>query len=138
MIEYYPCYAIHYTWEQCIWMIINILPLDAGKWLTDPRETGYIGSSHLPSQHAPFETAAMVSGELQARLKRTGLAGKLLVVTLQAGMPLDYDSKMALAYCCGKRRKLQKYSEWKRTVEYRRRSIVGQKATNMCHNPENY
>ncbi|MFA6307075.1 MAG: hypothetical protein WC639_04700 [Patescibacteria group bacterium] len=122
--EYYAPHEIHYTWEQNIWLIKNVL---GGGWPDDPRETGYVGSNHLPGQHAPFEMFIMITGELEFRLKRTGLAGRLLVTQLQANMTLDYDSKMALAYCCGNRRKLQKYSEWKRTVEYRRRSIISRK-----------
>lgn len=74
-----------------------------------------------PKSHAPFETPAQIFGELDVRLKRAGIAGKLLVAEVCAEyMLLSPEAQSALNYISGFKRRRQSFINWKKQRTYRR------------------
>ena len=123
--EYYkPSEVSAYRKEHVIWLLKNVLFQDT--WPSDHRtETGYSGSKGNSRGHnAPFTTIREVIGELNARLKSCGPAGLYLeyltivdygdqdyLLSRLAGYhdttprEVSYLAKMAMRYCCGRKRK---------------------------------
>jgi len=115
---------IYFTPEQMYWLLEHYLLLSMGRWPQDLRDTGYTelagavkaGKSKVRSRRAPFETPCQIKAEIDKRLARTGIEGKLLLAEAQAGigiMLLQAESKRALLYISGWRRKTERYSKWR-------------------------
>ncbi len=123
---YYTPSQIRWLRDDVMWMIENVLPLDAGEWPPDPAESGYTGSQKLSSQSAPFEKASIVRAELEQRIKMTKADGETLVWEIQKGGVEYYDllcpaAKNALNYITsGVKRREQSYAEWLRNRKTRR------------------
>jgi hypothetical protein len=71
---------IRFTIEQCKWLISVLPRLRDGVWPADPRGNGYIPTRTCRPEniHAPFETAEMIAGEIEARLEACGPDGILV------------------------------------------------------------
>ena len=122
--EYYKPSEIKYNPEQISWLLRNVLFQDS--WPSDHKETGYAGGKGKTlGYHANYETIKMIIGELNFRLKQCGKAGLYLeyltvmdygdqeyLIHRLAGYhnifpgEVNYLAKMAMRYCCGRRRKL--------------------------------
>lgn len=123
--DWYAPGQIRYLRDDIIWMIAVVLPLEAGEWPPEPKETGYTGG-HKVSHSAPFENPAVVRSEVKERLKMTKDDGVTLVWEIQKGGIEYYEllcpaAKRALNYICsGEKRRfknnggLLSYSEWLR------------------------
>ena len=109
---------IHYLRDDVIWMIAEVLPLEAGQWTPEPVNTGYVGNQKTKTYTAPFEKPGQVRAEVEERIKMTKQDGETLVWEIQHGIDYYYGlcpaAKMALNYICsgGKRRRVS-YSKWR-------------------------
>ena len=66
----------------------------------------------------------IILSEVETRLERTGIHGKLLVAQIELGREfsnLDYDAKLALLYVKGGWRKRMSFNAWKRKRKYRQK-----------------
>jgi len=89
----------------------------------------------MPSHHAPYETAEMHAGEIEARIGKrlngrllnTGVSGQVLIEQIKNGLPDGRDitrddllspAKDALDYISGWSRRGQTFAQF---MEYRRR-----------------
>ena len=124
VIEWYSPASIKYSEVQILWLLRNVLFQDT--WPSDHKETGCAGGKgKTPGYHANYETIKIIIGELNARLKQCGIAGwyledltrndyvdydyllaRLAGYTRVTPREVNYQSKMAMRYCCGRSRKL--------------------------------
>ena len=124
MTEFWPPREIYFSSEQCVWLIKSMDLLHDGRWPSEYRETGYTGESGKKSQHhAYFETPLAVVAELDWRLARTGVDGKLLVSQILGELILDREALDALAFISGWRRKTQNYRQWLAVRNFRSRLV---------------
>ena len=100
---------------QILWIIEHSETLRAN-WPPDPD-----GSTHIdPNVRAGYKSEgyytkpAGILGEVNTRLARTGIHGKLLRAEVLAGLDLSSESKDALMYIKGWRRKRMGYNQWKK------------------------
>ena len=107
--DYYDLSEISYCFNQVEYLIReflrcegNEIKLERDTWPDNKMSENY---STSPSNHAPFEAVMMVIGELRARLVKTGLSGRVLVLELCQGIQLSDDAKWARGYVAGNRRK---------------------------------
>ncbi len=111
-------YSEIYSWcpHQIIFIIENADTLRAGNWPLNPEGSGYID----PAIHTGYASEAYytkpvgIIAEVNKRLERTGVHGKLLRAEVIAGLDLSEESKSALRYCSGRRRKQMSYNAWKK------------------------
>jgi hypothetical protein len=137
---WYAPHEIRYSVEQVKWLISILPSLREGNWPPDPRETGYNDRSFTTRQwqrHAPFETACMIAGEVDARLKACGWDGLLVKSVYCWGE--DYQSLgiseeelyrrcgRCLEYVSGWKRKNMSYKQWVKQRDYRRRKNLESK-----------
>jgi hypothetical protein len=126
--DWYSPRDIKFCRVQVMWIIKHLPLMREGVWPRHPE--GELASPIVqkPSKHsAYFETPAQIAGEVDYRLNRTGLEGKLLVSEINLG--LDYlelqpEARRALNYVAGWRRKRLAYPEWKRQRKYRGKEVV--------------
>lgn len=111
---------------QVCWIIEHSDTIIAGNWPANPD-----GSSHTdPKITAGYKSEAYyvkptaMLGEVEYRLKRTGVDGKLLRAELLAGLDLSRESKDALMYVKGWRRKRMTYQRWLRDRRYWDRKLT--------------
>lgn len=91
MPEWWEPRAIVYTMKQVLWLLGWLLSIREGNWPPDPRYTGYTdarGVMKTRSHRAPFEAAALVAAELDARIKVCGQDGEMLHVYYCYGLEL--------------------------------------------------
>ena len=115
--------AFRFSRPEILWLIEVVLPLPVGEWPPEP-STGYEGHNKQRSYHANFEASCLITGEVRARLKLTGIEGKLLVAEVQGGKELEElqpESRRALNFVSGFRRRHQSYQSWKKQRAYRAR-----------------
>lgn len=115
---------VKFTRDQVRWLIFMLPILKTGRWPRDPNQntTDAFGKSQTVSFHAPFENPCMFAAEIEQRLERTGLSGKLLYYQLRndcTWVELEKAAKDALYYCCGWRRKSTPFTIWKSQRVYR-------------------
>ena len=128
--EYYKPGEIRYSKEQVLWLLRNVLFQDS--WPSDHMETGYSGGKgHTVGHQANFEMIRMIIGELNARLRQCGKAGLYLeyltlidygdqdyLMDRLAGYhgiepgEVSYLSRMAMLFCCGRKRKIVNFDEF--------------------------
>ena len=107
--------------------LIEFLPLlIEGIWPPNPQGSGYTETLNVQrsrSRHAYFETPCQIAGEVEWRLKRTGIEGKLLVSEIRQGLMLEElqpESRNALNYISGKWRRKTPYRVWLAKKRYRK------------------
>jgi len=103
---------------------LNSEILRGGRWPLNPQVSGYIDSSIKTgyASEAYYTKPVEILAELERRLKRTGLAGKLLRSEIKAGETIDSmepEAKSALLYVKGLDEKAQAYSDWKKQARHR-------------------
>jgi hypothetical protein len=113
----------HYCALQVIWVLVNLLSLDAGSsYPKDPTPTGYVdhGFGGIRAQ-APFEHLARIRAEVDWRIKQA-VSGKhddgdtlrhdVVVLNVRKVFDLSRPARDALHYVCGKNRRLLPYRDW--------------------------
>ena len=106
---------IIFNYDQNLWLIEYILPLDYGEWYPEPIETGE--SQQSQKKWAYFEAACCVMAEFRERLKKLPKkALKTLIDETWAGAPnfkaLSIDAMMPLDYISGKEPRKQTYNRY--------------------------
>lgn len=117
--EYVPWFhygEIRFCPYQITFIIENSATLGTGGWPLNPEGSGYID----PAIYTGYRSEAYyikpvgILGEVNRRLTRTGTHGKLLRAEVLAGLELSQESKDALIYVKGWRRKRMGYNAWKK------------------------
>jgi len=119
--EWFHFGEIRWCPYQCIWIISNAATLRAGRWPQDPDRTDTNPGQRSIKAEASFTRPILILAELESRLKRAGIQGKLLVAQVEAGREfddLDRDARDALMYVKGFRRKKITFNEWKKARRY--------------------
>ena len=109
---------------QCIWIINNTATLRDGRWPQDPDRIDNNAGQRSIKTEASFTRPILILAELESRLERTGIQGKLLVAQVEAGWEfddLDREARDALMYVKGFRRKKDNFVKWKKERKYRRK-----------------
>ena len=110
-----PLGMVRFCRAEVLFIIENLWEIRDGSWPKQDRETGYTdaGVRGQPRQSAPFEKSAQIAAEVDLRLSRCGIEGKLLEYEVQDGRELSETSYQVLNYVSGWRRKRQSYNQWK-------------------------
>lgn len=118
--DWYEYLEIRYCFYQVMWIIENADTLRSN-WPPNPDGTGYIDSAiHTGyASEASFAKSIIIIAEVEYRLRRCRVDGKLLRAEIIAGLDLSEESKSALRYCSGWRRKQMSYLNWKKQSKYR-------------------
>jgi len=101
---------------QILWVIENSDTLLQGNWPPDPDSSSYVDPQAKTGYKSEgyYIKPAGILGEVNARLSRTGTHGKLLRAEVLAGLDLSQESRDALMYVKGWRRKRMSYNAWKK------------------------
>ena len=108
-----------------MWAICYLESLKVGVWPPEMNNTGYVDTVRVQSsrnKEARFIKPAIIAAEVEWRLKRTGIEGKLLVSEIRQGLMLEElqpESRNALNYISGWDRRRQSYQVWKKQRTYR-------------------
>jgi hypothetical protein len=106
---------------QVIWILANAETLRAGHWPKDPdNSSDNIGQRSIKTE-ASFTKPILILAEVESRLRRTGIHGKLLVAQIEAGREfntLDREARDALLYIKGWKQKRMGFSQWKKDRKY--------------------
>ena len=123
-VNWYHYGEIRWCLYQVMFIIENAVTLEKGEWpsypvgssYTDPLiKTGYKSEGYYVK---PVEMLA----EVEYRLERTGVDGKLLRSQVEGGKKfgdMEPEAKDALMYVKGRWRKSLSYQGWKKQVKYR-------------------
>lgn len=105
---------------QVLWIIEHSVTLLAGNWPPNPEGSGYVdpGIKTGYASEGYYVKPVGILAEVEYRLKRCGVDGKLLRAEVLAGLELSQESKSALHYCKGWRRKRMSYQRWLRHRRY--------------------
>ena len=142
LYEYYTYAEIRFCPYQMKWLIKNLEFLKEAKyeskdnqdkyveghWLPEPTLSGYIDPSvrkTRAAKAAPFEYVSAIIAEVEFRLNRTGISGKLLVAEIEAERDLSPEAETALEYVKGWRRKRMSFSDWKSQRRHRMEGHMG-------------
>ena len=126
MTDWFKPSEIRFTREQCIWIIVELVIGKIDTWPTNPAGSGYTDAQwSKKSKRRPgayFVEACDFRSEMELRLERTNTDGKLLLAEIGAGEEyLSDESKNALNYISGYRRRRMDYLNWLRQRRYRGR-----------------
>ena len=107
---------IFFRKDQVLWLIKYLSMLIVGIWPPEPYGSSYTdapGGKRQRRHQACFETPCQFAAEIEWRLGRTGTDGKLLRAEIKTGeVYLSQESKDALNYCSGWKRKKTPYASW--------------------------
>ncbi|MBA7654692.1 hypothetical protein ES703_62575 [subsurface metagenome] len=119
---------IRYCPHQVCFIILSEALLSNGSWPANPDGTTSVDPKVRTGykSEAYFVKSVGILAEVNYRLKRCGTDGKLLRAEVLAGLDLSQESKDALMYCKGNRRKSMSYQRWLRNRRYH-----GKKLTKM-------
>lgn len=117
---------------QVIFIIRGTEILRAGNWPANPDGSSYIDPNIKTGyrSEAYYAKPTGILAEVEYRLKRTGTDGKLLRAEVLAGLDLSQESKDALMYIKGWRRKRMSYQSWRKQRDYRKGSETA--ITRIC------
>ncbi len=116
--SYFNYQEIRFCAYQVEWLIAHSEMLRKGQW--PPEETGDNPGSRQVQTEGTFVKASVIMAELDARLKSTGVCGKLLISLVESGAPVnDRDARDALYYISGWRRKATSFNRWRRQRDQR-------------------
>uniref|UniRef100_A0A6M3KV79 Uncharacterized protein n=1 Tax=viral metagenome TaxID=1070528 RepID=A0A6M3KV79_9ZZZZ len=114
-VEFYTYQEIRNCVYQVKWIITNAELLESGRWPAEPKSSGYIEWKEKGfASEAYFVKPVVTVAEVNKRLRRAGLYGKLLRAEVLAELELSDESKTALRYVRGERRKKQSFRRWMR------------------------
>lgn len=116
--------AVTFTREQVLWLLPLLPDLIKGEYPPEPIDSGYIdvpiGKRGLKCR-AAFENPCLIAAELEMRLEKTGVDGKLLLAEVGAGYTMFSDEAwLALKFISGWRRK-KNYIVWQKQRRYRKK-----------------
>jgi hypothetical protein len=121
--EWFNYAEIRFCPYQVLWVIAHFDTLRAGHWPKDPdRVDDNQGGKNIKTE-AAFTKPILILAEVESRLRRTGINGKLLVAQIEAGYELnmlDRDARDALFYVKGWRQKRDSFKHWKRLRRWRK------------------
>jgi len=120
-IEWFHFGQIRFCPYQCIFIIRNADTLRAGHWPQNPDRADDNAGQRRIKTEATFTKPILILAEVESRLNRTGIHGKLLVAQIEAGRDfdtLDRDARTALLYIKGYRRKRMSFNHWKKARKY--------------------
>lgn len=108
---------IKFCVPQVIWIIFHSDTFLEGSWPPNPEVSSYIDPKIQTGfrDEAYFAKPEEMIGEVEARLKTTGVSGEALIGEVRQGLGLDQLSRPArdaLFYVRGWRRKRQSFSQW--------------------------
>jgi len=111
---------------QVIFIIENSEVLRAGGWPANPDGSSYIDTKIQTGfkSEAYYVKPVGILAEVEYRRRRTGSDGKLLRAEVLAGLELSQESKSALHYCKGWRRKRMSYQRWLRHRRYQGKKLT--------------
>ena len=127
--EYYKFNELTFDARQMLWLIRHLPTLKEGHWPPDPVGSGGYTDrqgKRPVKRRAPFENAALIAGEVEARLEMCGLDGLILKAIVLWEETPEYLAKClkmpewvilerkaaALRYISGWRRKQSTYREF--------------------------
>ena len=112
--------AIRRCIYQVVWIREHSEILRVGTWPSDPDGAGYIDPEIKTGykSEAYFEKPVGILAEVEYRLNRTGVSGKLLRAEVLAEVELSEEARDALMYCKGRRRKDMSFMAWKTQRNY--------------------
>lgn len=128
---FYTYQDIRYCPFQVLWVIEHSETLRIGNWPDNPDSSSYVDPKIKTGygSEAYFVKAVIILGEVEYRLARTGIEGKLLVAEVRAGVSLEElqpESRTSLMFIKGKRRKDTPYSQWKASRNYYKKVVKTQ------------
>lgn len=117
--EFYTYADLRFCPFQVLWILENAEKLRAGNWPPNPEGSSYIDSKIRTGygSEAYYTKPVGILAEVEYRLKRTGTDGKLLRAEVENGKDINMmepESRSALMYIKGWRRKRMGYSNWKK------------------------
>lgn len=120
-VSWYNYEEIRFCPYQIYFIIENEALLGTGRWPDSPESSSSIEPSIKTGyrSEAYYTKPEIILGEFNKRLSRTGTHGKLLRAEISAGLELSQESKDALMYVKGWRRKRMSFSAWKKQGRYR-------------------
>lgn len=123
---WYDYSEIRFCPYQFIWIIENSETFGIGDWPLSPDGSTYIDPKIKIGykSEAYYVKPEVILGEVNARLARTGTDGKLLRAEVMAGLDLSQESKDALMYIKGWRRKRMSYQRWLRDRRYQDKKLT--------------
>ncbi len=113
---FYEYVDIRYCPYQVMWILENAATLLEGNWPDDI--TGNSDAQTTRPHEASFVKPAIIIAEVERRMKTTGAMGVSLRERAEQGYTIDQLSSPeynVLMYLKGNQRKLQTYSQWKRS-----------------------
>jgi hypothetical protein len=111
---WFPPRAIVYCRPQVLWYLFNCESIREGKWMPEPDGSSYTDPAlRSQSVRIPALNAEQLAAEIDARLRKCGIEGKLLEYEVRLEMELSPTSWKALNYISGWRRKTMSYTKWK-------------------------
>ena len=121
--EFYTYSEIRFCPYQIIFVVENAEILETGGWPPNPNESGYTetGKRKGFADEAYYTKPVGILAEVEYRRERTGIDGKLLKAEILAELDLSEESKTALLYIKGWRRKSLPYQRWKAQRRYRKK-----------------
>ena len=122
--RWYNFSEIRFCPYQVIWIIENAGALRTVTWPANPDGSSYIDPKIKIGfgSEAYYVKPVGILAEVEYRLKRTGTDGKLLRAEVENGKDISMmepESRSALMYIKGWRRKSLSYQRWKKQRKYR-------------------
>lgn len=125
MDEWYSYGQFTFKREQVLWALRNADFFREGKWPPQNIVTGYTdpGIRRKGVKREPaFVKPEIIIAEVDWRLEKTGVDGKLLMAEVDAGYERFSDEAWrALNYISGWKRKEDSYSAWKAKRKWRKK-----------------
>jgi len=125
--KWYHYAEVRFCIFQVLWILRNSDTLRAGHWPQDPDRSSDDGSGQRNIKtEATFVKPILILAEVESRLRRTGIHGKLLAAQIEAGREfntLDRDARDALFYVKGWRQKRDSFTNWKRIRRWRKETL---------------
>jgi hypothetical protein len=115
--EWFNYAEIRFCPYQVVWIIQFAETLKAGRWPKDPNMADDNQGGKNIKTEAAFTKPILIIAEVESRLGRTGINGKLLVAQIQAGREfsnLDKEAWDALLYVKGWKQKPESFPVWKK------------------------
>lgn len=123
--EWYSPKEITFTRDQVLWILRHLEMMREGNYPPEP-SSGYtepLGKKRT-RRGAYFETPCVIVAEVDWRLERTGIDGKLLLAEVKAEYTyFSQEAWTALNYISGWKRKKTPYSQWKASRNYYKKVI---------------
>ena len=128
MEEWYNYGEFNFKRDQILWALRNAELFRSGKWPPQNIESGYTDSSIRRKgvkREPAFVKPEIIIAEIDWRIERTGVDGKLLLAEIQAEYELFSDEAWrALNYISGWKRKKMLYVNWLKQRKHRNKVIV--------------